>query len=114
MRLSRETRVSLSSFIIATALLATVAGHFRYRENWSAAFGTITAGDTEEVVLRKLGPPTAREKPGHLYPGYALTNCAASCVERLWYENSILGLEAWSLSLSDDRRVVSTFHWVSP
>ncbi|NLR95354.1 hypothetical protein HGP17_00730 [Rhizobium sp. P38BS-XIX] len=114
MRLSREARVSLSSFIIATALLATIAGHFQYHENWSAAFGTIIAGDTEDVVLRKLGSPTAREKPDHLYPGYALANCVSPCAERLWYENSVLGLEAWSVSLSDDRRVLSTYHWVSP
>jgi hypothetical protein len=114
MSISREGRVTLANFIVVIAFLSIIEGHIHYDRRWRAAFETVAAGDTEEVVVAKLGRPTAREKPDRLYPGYAYTNCIAPCVERLWYENLIPGLEAWSVSLDGNGRVLESYHWASP
>ncbi|MBB6483071.1 hypothetical protein GGD46_000314 [Rhizobium lusitanum] len=114
MPLSQRARSEFAAIIVVVTFVAIVLGRTQYHKNWSAAFETIGAGDTEEVVLNKLGSPTAREMPDRLYPGYALESCIAPCAERLWYENLIPGIEAWSVSLTSERRVLETYHWVSP
>lgn len=114
MSMGREARVSLATAIVLMAFLSIIIGHAYYDRMWRAAFETVAVGDAEEALVAKLGPPTAREKPDKLYPGYATENCVAPCVERLWYESLIPGLEAWSISLGSDRRVSERHHWSSP
>ncbi|QND49853.1 hypothetical protein HB780_30755 [Rhizobium lusitanum] len=114
MSISREGRVILANAIVVIAFLSIIEGHIHYDRRWRTAFETGAIGDTEKVVLAKLGHPTAREKPDRLYPGYAYTNCTMPCVERLWYENLIPGLEAWSVSLDGNGRVLESYHWASP
>jgi hypothetical protein len=79
------------------------------------AFNSIDLGDTEDSVVARFGNPSVREDPEKLFSRYASTKCQAPCVERLWFENRMaLDLEAWSVSLGSDGKVVEKYHWVSP
>jgi hypothetical protein len=56
-----------------------------------------------------------REGPEKAFSRYASTKCQAPCVERLWFENRMaLDLEAWSVSIGSDGKVVEEYHSVSP
>lgn len=79
------------------------------------AFDAVTIGDTAESVIRKMGEPSVRETPGNLFSRYAAKQCAAPCVDRLWYENRLtLDTEAWSIELDDNGRVIDKARWISP
>lgn len=79
------------------------------------AFDAVTIGDTAKSVIRKMGEPSVREPPGNLFSRYAAKQCAAPCVDRLWYENRLtLDTEAWSIELDDNGRVIDKARWISP
>lgn len=79
------------------------------------AFDAINVGDTEVAIIRLLGNPSVREGPDILFTRYATIKCQNLCVERFWFENRFaIGIEAWSVELGDDRRVVKKAHWVLP
>jgi hypothetical protein len=85
--------------------------HYRNR-----AFESVRIGDSENRFLDLFGVhPSVREKPNALFVRYASAACEAPCAERLWFENTLsLDIEAWSLELDEDRRVIKKSHWVSP
>jgi hypothetical protein len=74
----------------------------------------IRLGDTEALVLSKLGEPGRKELPGTPYFRYASSPCSNPCVERLWWDGEFMDIEAWSVSLDANHKVVDTTHWVSP
>lgn len=79
------------------------------------AFDAVKIGDTEASVIRLFGNPSVREKPDTLFTRYASNKCKSPCIERLWFENQLsIGIEAWSVELGSDNRVVEKAHWVSP
>ena len=79
------------------------------------AFDSINIGDTADSVMARFGNPSVREGPERLFSRYASAKCVSPCVERLWFENRLaLDLEAWSVSLGSDGKVVDKYHWVSP
>jgi hypothetical protein len=79
------------------------------------AFNSIQVGDTADSVVARFGSPSVRESPEKLFSRYASTRCQAPCVERFWFENRMaLDLEAWSVSIGSDGKVVEKYHWVSP
>jgi hypothetical protein len=80
-----------------------------------AAYDSVNVGDTEDFVIAQFGTPSVRENPDQLFARYVSSKCQLPCVERLWFENRLLlDIEAWSVSLGNDRRVVENYHWVSP
>lgn len=80
-----------------------------------SSFNSVKIGDQGETVIAQFGIPSVRETPDKPFLRYASTNCQAPCVERLWFENRLaLDIEAWSVSLGNDGRVVEKYHWVSP
>lgn len=95
-------------------LYATTCSYVAHRN--TAAFNDVVVGDGEATVLRTLGTPSMREKRGEpAFVRYSGEGCVAPCHERLWYENRLgLDVEAWSIELGEDRRVIGTAHWVSP
>lgn len=81
----------------------------------SRAFDSIGVGDRREAVIKILGAPDVRELPTELFVRYASSPCGGVCKERLWFENKLsLGIEAWSVELDKDHRVVKKTHWHSP
>ena len=78
-------------------------------------FESIEVGDTKEKVMDRFGTPSHVELPGNLYSAYASYQCKAPCVARLWFENKLsVGMEAWSLELDKDNRVINKVYWMSP
>jgi hypothetical protein len=79
------------------------------------AFNSINEGDTAISVVEIFGEPSVREGPDKLFTRYGASRCQSPCAERLWFENRLaLDLEAWSVSLGSDGRVVRKSHFVSP
>lgn len=79
------------------------------------AFDSIRIGDTKELVLKLFGEPSVYEKKGEPYLRYSSIACSAPCAQRLWYENFMaLGIEAWSVDVGLDNKVVHKAHWISP
>ena len=79
------------------------------------AFNSVNEGDTASSVVARFGTPSVREGPEKPFSRYGASRCQSPCVERLWFENRLaLDLEAWSVSLGSDGRVVKKSHWVSP
>ena len=78
-------------------------------------FDKVKIGDTRTSVINLLGNPSVHEKQETLYALYATNKCKNPCVERLWFENRFLiGIEAWSIELVNDGRVVGKSHWMLP
>jgi hypothetical protein len=79
------------------------------------AFDSIKLGDGRKAVIDALGAPDVRELPAELFSRYASKPCGAPCKERLWFENRLtLGIEAWSVELDQDDRIIHKAHWFSP
>jgi hypothetical protein len=80
------------------------------------AFAAVSTGDTESTVIARFGrQPSVREPQGQLFARYAPHPCSAPCVQRLWFENRLaFDIEAWSVELDQDGRVIRKAHWVSP
>ena len=83
--------------------------------NRQEAFKSIKIGDSADTVLKHLGPPSVKERPEKLFSRFANTGCEAPCAERWWFENTMgLDIEAWSVWLDADGKVLEKYHWVSP
>ena len=84
----------------------------KFKDN---AFDIINVGDSQESVIKLLGNVYVHEKSDSLFPRYASNKCRNPCVERLWFENQFaVGVEAWSVELDSQNRVVNKTHWVLP
>ena len=81
----------------------------------SRAFDSVRPGDSRKAVVDVLGAPDVRELPEKLFARYASKPCGGACKERLWFENKLsLGIEAWSVDLDKNDRVIHKAHWHSP
>lgn len=81
----------------------------------SRAFNSIEIGDSRKAVVDVLGTPDVRELPSKLFSRYASKPCGGACKERLWFENKLsLGIEAWSVELDKNGRVIHKAYWHSP
>jgi hypothetical protein len=84
-------------------------------ERNAGAFDQIKVGMTRNMVKARFGMPSHVERPGALFVRYATSGCQNPCVERLWFENRfILGIEAWSVALDKNDRVIDKAYWSSP
>jgi hypothetical protein len=101
--------------VIAVILMSYVATCLYINMKHQAAYDSVKVGDPADLVILRLGSPSVREDQEKLFSRYASSKCQPPCVERLWFENRLaLDMEAWSVSLGDDGRVVEKYHWVSP
>jgi hypothetical protein len=109
----RVSRVAVGG-VIAVAFLY-VATCLYVRAKREEAFNSVNAGETAASVVARFGTPSVREAPEKLFSRYASSGCLPPCAERLWFENRLaLDLEAWSVSIGSDGRVVEKYHWVFP
>lgn len=104
--------------LLVVAMLSPVAYVFtctHIADERQRAFGLVRVGDTRDTVLAQFGKPSVSETKDLPFRRYASIGCSAPCEERLWFENRMtFGIEAWSIELGADRRVVHKAHWVSP
>jgi hypothetical protein len=105
-------RLILLLVVLAAIFVASCALQASQR---TRALGKVAVGDTQESVIARLGQPSRNEPRGQPYKAYASQGCIAPCVVRLWWEWPVFhGIEAWSVELGTDHRVLQTSHWVSP
>lgn len=79
------------------------------------SFEEVKIGDSESAVIDKLGTPGFRSADERAYTRYESSGCNDPCKERLWYENKLsLDIEAWSVDLDNDKRVIHKAHFTSP
>lgn len=100
----------------ATAISVLVIGKCAVTvSRYERAFDAINIGDSQTAVLERFGTPGIVEVSGVLFPRYASTPCRVPCARRLWWEHPIfVGMEAWSVEVDNDRRVMQKAHWASP
>lgn len=114
-----EVRIGMTAIVllIVGLLIAVGIGSCTYVSHVrNRAFESVQVGDAESKVIDLFGvQPSVREKPGALFARYATAPCTEPCAERLWFENRLsLDIEAWSVELDRDRRVIKKSRWVSP
>jgi hypothetical protein len=82
----------------------------------SSALKAVNIGDSYNSVVLKFGrKPSVTELQGRMFGRYANIGCLHPCAVRVWFENEYLpGIEAWSLELDLNQKVVKKTHWVSP
>jgi len=104
----------LALVVVAVTIIVIGACSFRIR-HYDAALAKVRVGDTEQEALVQLGTPTFRESKGVPYLRYTGKACVSPCAERLWWEWPIApGIEAWSVEVDVNSKVLKTYHWVSP
>ena len=95
--------------------LAYVTTCIYIRMNRQEAYDSVRIGDTTDSVIPRFGEPSVREGREKIFARYASSKCEMPCVERLWFENRLaFDIEAWSVSIGADGKVVKKYHWVSP
>jgi hypothetical protein len=100
---------------MALIIISYVTTCLYVRAMRQSSFNSVEIGDKAESVIAQFGNPSVRETPDKPFLRYASTRCQIPCVERLWFQNRLaLDIEAWSVSLGSDGRVVEKYHWVSP
>jgi hypothetical protein len=105
--------IAIGTVVCVVFLYAATCVYVRTKRQ--EAFSTISVGDSVDSVIERFGNPSVRETTEKLFARYASTKCQAPCAERLWFENRLaLDIEAWSVSIGTDGRVVEKYHWISP
>ena len=111
-RMAKALRVL--ALLALTAAIVVVGSCAMQVHHYNVALKQISVGDAEATVISRLGNPNFRELAGTPYLRYTGTACAPPCAVRLWWEWPLLpGIEAWSVELGKDNKVVKTYHWVS-
>jgi hypothetical protein len=110
---SKWAAVTVGAIVALTAAYGATAAYIKVKRQ--EAFDAVKIGDTADAVIEKFGDPSVREGPDTKFSRYASSACTPPCVERLWFENRLLfDMEAWSVSIGSDGKVVEKRHWVSP
>jgi hypothetical protein len=111
----RATWPSIAVGVAIGVALFYAAACVYVRTKRQEAFNAINVGDTAASVVARFGNPSVRETPEELFSRYASTKCQFPCAERMWFENRLtFDLEAWSVSIGTNGRVIEKYHWVSP
>ena len=105
-------RVVVAALILVSVYIASCSIQ---SENRTKAIESIAIGDSGKSAIEKLGEPSRRETPGAPYLIYATQGCILPCANRLWWEWPLFrGIEAWSVELDSNQKVVEKVHWSSP
>ena len=105
-------KILLCVLILSPALY--VAACCVFSNSRKEAFYQIQPGDTRQAVLARFGKPSQVERPGDAVGRYSGVPCTHPCAERLWFENRLSSeLEAWSMDLDQNGRVVGKLYLVS-
>lgn len=109
----RLKKVLLGLFLLSPVVFISTCTYVSKERG--RAFDSIHVNDTRDSVLKQLGTPSIYEKEEVPFVRYSSIPCSSPCEERLWFENSLtFGIEAWSIDIGADNRVVHKAHWMSP
>ena len=97
-----------------TVPLLYLATCFYINSRLSSGFVAVELGDSEEILVDKMGQPAIRTSTGVGVPRYG-KGCEAPCATRWWYENRLmLDLTAWSVDIDASGKVIHKTLWSSP
>jgi hypothetical protein len=100
---------------LVACAVASVATCSHVVARYERAFELTGDGESAPDVIARFGKPSVREVRTQPFLRYATSECNAPCSERLWWEHPVLrGIEAWSVELNSENRVIGKAHWVSP
>ena len=100
--------------VLCITAISYLAACISVKTRLQSSYDSIQIGDPANAVIARLGSPSVKEISEKPFYRYASSECRKPCVERWWYENRLaLDIEAWSVSIGSDDRVVSKYHWVS-
>ena len=109
-------KVVVSFGIVILGVLVSLAAYCAFQvHKYNSGLASVSPGNSSVQVIALLGLPSYTEPAGHPYLRYTGTPCKSPCARRLWWEWPIFpGIEAWSVELNSNDRVLKTYHWVSP
>jgi hypothetical protein len=107
------------TIVVAGGLLlllgAYVVSGLVIKRSREAAFDATKLGDTYDDVVNRFGVPAVTDGEGKEFTRYASEPCKSPCEKRLWFENRLFfDMEAWSVSLDNNGKVIEKYHWASP
>jgi len=114
-RMQRRTVLAVALVFVSLPVLSVsscaMISHAR-----NEAFEKIGVGQTRADVVKAFGvSPSFVEGAGVGFPRYASQPCHGRCAERMWFENRLsMDMEAWSVELDGQGRVVEKTRWHSP
>ncbi len=99
--------------IVLIVLYPASCSFISYKKN--SAYKKINIGDQKENVIKLIGNYSKVDNLHDFYKKYSSQPCVAPCFQRLWFENPLgIDIQAWSVSLNIEGKVISKYHWVSP
>jgi hypothetical protein len=106
---------AISALAMGVAVLASSVAVSNRLNSYKAAFEMTQRGESLPAVIDRFGAPSIRETPSAPYLIYAIKPCESPCTQRLWWVHPIMrDIEAWSIEIDSDQRVVHKAHWSSP
>ncbi|MGX9698114.1 hypothetical protein ACWYXK_14100 [Janthinobacterium lividum] len=112
-----QIKISPKKILLCLLILSPacyVAACCVFSNTRKAAFYQVQTGDTRQAVLASFGKLSYVERPGGVVGRYSRGPCTHPCAERLWFENRLSSdLEAWSIDLDQNGRVVDKLYLVS-
>lgn len=107
--------IKIGLCLLAVFVVGYVAACSHISSTKSRAFDAVEVGESANAAIGKLGEPSVRELPDKLYARYASVPCKDPCAERLWFENGLsFNIEAWSLEIDREGKVLDKAYWHSP
>ena len=109
-RLTLAIVAAIASYIVASQVIS-------FAQN--RAMHAVTVGTTEGRARASFWFTPEPETANHPGPAAAFavesTRCMRPCVLRLWWVHPLLpGLEAWTVDIDKDDKVIGRSHWSSP
>jgi hypothetical protein len=111
----RQRKIAATIIIIVSLVFGYLVAGTAIRFSRQTAFEAISSGDSLGAVLQQFGQPSVTDGTGKLFSRYTANQCISPCSVRLWFENRLfLDVEAWSVSLDSNGKVIEKYHWLSP
>jgi hypothetical protein len=100
----------IGTYLLAVVCIGWAQGH---------AINALAIGDTETRARELFWFTPGEETPAHTGPARGWTTsgtrCTLPCVRRLWWVHPLLpDLEAWTVDLNDQGKVIASYRWSSP
>jgi hypothetical protein len=115
---SRRARYWSSGRIVAFTLLfivvAPLASCAYISNERNSALDSVSLGDTREEVIAAFDTTFVAKAAGVGYAKYESLGCKDPCAERLWFENRLSLVDAWSVDFDKGGRAIDKYHWSSP
>ena len=110
-----KRRATIAIFGITLVIGGTAIAMTVKLNKYQEAFEETRVGDNAAAAISRFGAPSIRETQTVISYRYADKPCMSPCFERLTWENPLLpGIQAWTIEIDANRKVVGKAYWDSP